>query len=169
MKKIILVLLLVPTLVSAQVDGWVIKKQAEQLAMAVLSDDYQTIIKFTYPKVVESLGGPDKMIAIIKKGNTEMANQGISFHKVIIGEQSGKVVNAGNEIHCLIPQTTFMKGPGGKVKTETYLLAISKDKGKHWYFIDAAQLTNENVKSVLPNYNAELKLPAKKQPEFIKD
>ncbi len=67
-----------------------------------------------------------------------------------------------------MPQTVFMKVPNGKMKQESHLLAISKDNGVYWYFIDTVKLTDENVKSVLPNFNSDLKIPAKKEAVFIK-
>lgn len=167
-RYLTLILTLFTFLTFGQVDSKVIKEQAELTAKALLQDDYETLIKFTYPKVVEMVGGQAKMISLIKKGKAEMGQQGISFEKVTIGSPS-KTVNAGNEIHCLIPQTITMKVPNGKMKSETYLLAISKDNGNHWYFIDTVSLTLENIKNVLPNFNTDLKLPTKKQPKFIAD
>ena len=108
------------------------------------------------------------MVSIIKKGKVEMEQQGISFETVTIGKPS-ETVKAGDEIHCLVPQTIFMKVPKGKIKSETYLLAVSKDNGSNWFFIDTVNLTLDNVKTVLPNYNADLKIPTKKQPKFIAD
>jgi len=169
MKNVLLLFVLLPCLAFAQVDKKIIKQQAEQLAAAMISNDYQTIANFTHPKVVELLGGRDKMISIIKNGNIEMMKQGISFDKTIIGRPLDQVVKAGNEIHCLVPQTVFMKVPKGKMKQESHLLAISKDNGVHWYFIDTVKLTDENVKSVLPNFNSDLRIPAKKEAVFIKD
>lgn len=161
-----LLLVILNTMSFAQVDSRVIKEQAELTANALLNDDYETVIKFTYPKVIEMVGGRDKMISLIKNGKTEMKQQGITFNKVIIGRPS-KTVIAGNEIHCLIPQTIYMKVPKGKMKSETYLIGVSRDKGVNWYFIDAANLNNDNVKRVLPNYNFDLTLPTKKQPIFV--
>jgi len=171
MKQIIKLLFLLVVMTTAsfrQVDSNAVKEQAELTAKALLNDDYESIIRFTYPKVVELVGGRDKMILLIKKGKIEMEQQGISFQKVVIGEPS-KTVIAGNEIHCLVPQTVYMKVPKGKIKSETQLIAVSRDKGVNWYFIDAVNLNMDNVKSILPNYNVDLILPEKKQPVFIAD
>jgi hypothetical protein len=78
-KNFLLLFILLPCLALAQVDKKIIKQQAEQLAAAMVSNDYQTIVNFTYPKVVELLGGRDKMISIIKNGNIEMVKQRITF------------------------------------------------------------------------------------------
>ena len=152
----------------AQVDTAVIKEQAELTAKALVNDDYETVIKFTYPKVIELVGERARMISIMKKGKSEMKEQGISFDKVTIGKPSETVI-AGDEIHCLVPQTVYMKVPNGKIKSESQLIGVSQDKGVIWFFIDAVNLNNENVKRVLPNYNFDLILPSKKQPIFISD
>lgn len=136
--------------------------------MALLNDDYETLLKFTYPNVIALTGGPDKMISLIKKGKIEMQQQGITFDHVVIGKPTA-VVKAGNEIHCMVPQTVFIKVPKGKMKSKSHLLAVSKNGGRHWYFIDTVNLTSENIKLVLPNYNFDLAIPPKKKPVFIAD
>jgi hypothetical protein len=145
-----------------------VREQADLLAKALLKDDYVTVLRFTYPKIVEMVGGSERMINLIKQGKDQMAQQGVGFDTVEIGEPS-KIVTAGEEIHCLISQTIFLKVPKGRMKTESYLLAVSKDQGNHWFFIDAVNLTLDNVKSIVPNYNSDLKIPEKKQPQFIPD
>ncbi|HET6542910.1 MAG TPA: hypothetical protein VFG46_20630 [Chryseolinea sp.] len=168
MRQLTFLLTFLTTLTFAQVDSDVIKKQAELTAKALLNDDYETLIKFTYPKVIELVGGRDKMISLIKKGKIEMGQQGISFDKVIIGKPS-KTVIAGDEIHCLVPQTVYMKVPKGKLKSETQLLAVSRANGSNWFFIDAVSLNKDNIKRVLPNYNFDLVLPTKSEPIFVSD
>ena len=168
MRQLTFLLTFLTTLTFAQVDSDVIKKQAELTAKALVNDDYETLIKFTYPKVIELVGGRDKMISLIKKGKIEMGQQGISFDKVIIGKPS-KTVIAGDEIHCLVPQTVYMKVPKGKLKSETQLLAVSRDNGSNWFFIDAVSLNKDNIKRVLPNYNFDLVLPTKSEPIFVSD
>jgi hypothetical protein len=168
MRQLTFLLALLTTTCFGQVDSNVIKEQAELTAKALLNDDYETVIRFTYPKVIELVGGRDKMISLIKKGKIEMGQQGISFDKVTIGNPS-KTVIAGDEIHCLVPQTVYMKVPKGKMKSETHLIAVSQDNGANWFFIDTVKLNKDNIKIVLPNYNFDLILPAKKQPIFIAD
>lgn len=163
-----LVCLLVSFSTFGQVDNKTIKEQAEETGQSLLRGDYETLLKFTYPRVIEMVGGKDRMISLIKKGKVEMEQEGVSFETVTIGEPS-ETVKAGEELHCLVPQTIVMKVPNGKLKTESYLLAISKDNGNSWFFIETVNLTMDNVKTVLPNYNSELTLPTKKAPKFIAD
>ena len=164
--SIIIAVALTTSSLFAQVDNKVIKQQAEQTSKALLQGDYETVVKFTYPKIVEMLGGREKMVAMLRDGKAQMDAQGMGIESVSFGEPS-LTVKAGEEIHCLVPQTLLMTVPGGKMKAESWLLAISTDKGTHWYFLDTAQMTMENIKGFVPHYNAELKIPETKEPEFI--
>ncbi len=64
-----------------QVDKTKIKEQAELTAKSLLEDDYETLLRFTYPKVIEMVGGEDKMISLIKKGKVDMGQQGITLSR----------------------------------------------------------------------------------------
>ena len=72
MRQLTLILTLLTTIVFGQVDNRVIKQQAESTANAILSDDYETLIRFTHPRVIELVGGREKMISLIKKGKVEI-------------------------------------------------------------------------------------------------
>lgn len=162
------VLTFVTTLAFCQVDNKSIKEQAELTANALLRSDYETLLNHTYPVIIEAVGGREKMISLIENGRIEMEGQGISFESTAIGDPT-ETEAAGDEIHCLILQTIILKVPKGRMKSESYLLAISQDNGAHWFFIDTVNLTMESIKNVIPNYNPNLVLPAKKQPLFIPD
>ena len=95
-----------------------------------------------------------------------MQQQEIEFISVDMGEP-GDIYSTGDNLFSLVPQTIILKIPNGKLKTESYLLALSENNGDTWYFIDTSQLTMDNVKEMLPNYNMDLRIPPKKQPIFL--
>lgn len=162
------VLTFLSTFTFGQVDKKRIKEQAEVTAAALMQSDYETLLNHTYPVIIDMIGGREEMISVIENGRAEMEQQGISFESVTIGDPT-ETVEAGEEIHCLISQTLFLKVPKGRMKSESYLLAISQDNGAHWFFIDTVNLTMENIKDIIPNYNLSLVLPPRKQPLFIPD
>jgi hypothetical protein len=167
-KRLTLLMVLFSMQAFAQVDREIILRQAETCANALIEEDYETVVKFTYPKVIELAGGSDKLIAIIKNGKEEMRKQGIKFDEVSFGQPS-EVVKAGNELHVLVPQTVVMRLANGRLKNDTHLLGISQDGGANWFFIDTANLTMETIKDVLPHYNSKLVPPRKGRPIFIAD
>ena len=144
-----------------------LQDQLTQMTHAFISNDYETLVKFTYPSLVEKAGGLEKSIEQVKKDIEDLKEQGVTFDSISIGQPT-IFVSAGEEIHTLIPQTLFLNVPRGTLMSESFLIAITKDEGLTWYFIDTAEIDNNNVKKTLPNYNSDLKIPPKKDPILIK-
>ncbi len=138
------------------------------MAEATISGNYQALAKFTYPKIVEIMGGQEQMAEIIEKEIQQLENQGITLVSVKLGTPE-KVYKAANELHCLVPQTIVLKLNAGNMAQESFLLAVSQDAGKNWYFVDTAQLTNDSARQLFPAFNQDLKIPAPKEPVFVEE
>lgn len=143
-----------------------IKSDVENLKVAFDAKDFNKLTDFTYPSVVEQMGGKELMVQTLETGFQQLQTQGVTFKALEIGE-IGKVYEAGDELHALVAQKLEMSVPGGTVKAASYLLAISQNNGKNWYFIDTAQLNGQAIKALLPAFNEDLVIPAKTEPVFI--
>jgi hypothetical protein len=160
-------LLLSNSLISAQ-DTSTIKPSAEIMLEAMMKEDYKTLLKYTYPKVVALGGGAEKMVAQIKKSVEEMKNGGMTFRRATLGEV-GKIYKAGKELHCVLPETTFMNVKGGYVTGISPLLCISSDGGKSWTFVHGGNMTPQKIKMLFPNFNYDLVLEKTTEPVFHKE
>ncbi|HYV93672.1 MAG TPA: hypothetical protein VE978_17995, partial [Chitinophagales bacterium] len=145
-----------------------IKEQAEAMAQLLLKKDFKSFAKFTHPKIVEMMGGEQKMIEGMEKDLKEMESQGTGFLNVTIGEPS-KVIVVNNELQSTVPQTIEMKVPNGRLVAKSTLIAISTDNGKTWYFIDTSGKDIQAMKKIFPNLSEELVISEKQQPIFYKD
>ncbi len=145
-----------------------LQKQVTQMADAVFSNDYETIIKFSYPALIEMMGGSDKALEQIEFGIQELKVRGIFVDSISLGQPT-IFVNAGEEIHTLIPQTMFLNAPRGIIKSESFIIAITKDKGLNWYFIDSDEVDNNTLGKILPHYNSDLKIPPQTDPVLIQE
>jgi hypothetical protein len=139
------------------------KSQADEIGKALSNEDYETVVKYTYPLVVEKLGGRQKMIDVLKTGMGGMKAQGIRVESVTI-EAPKDIVAGGSNLFAILPQHLVMSRPGGKITSDTYLVAVSSDKGKNWTFIDGANLSKEKINTILPDFPASLKLPEVRKP-----
>lgn len=145
-----------------------IKSQAEKMCQLLLKKDFSAFADFTYPKVIELMGGKEKMVEIMENGSKQMESEGTVFLNVTLGEPS-EIVTNGNELQCTVPQTIQMKVPNGKLVSKSTLIAISSDKGKNWFFIDTSGKDIQTMNSILPNISLELVLPVSEEPVFYKD
>jgi hypothetical protein len=154
--------------VAAQNMETVIKIQAMDMARAVLAKDVDKLIQYMPPKLVEQAGGKQKMMQARDTANKYMGQFGASIKKVTIGNP-GKIVSYKNELQTTVPQTTEVKFMASTIVMESTLIALSNDKGKHWYFVDTSIYHADKVKSSLPDLSPELVIPPMKAPKIIPD
>lgn len=145
-----------------------LKKQAKRFAVATFNGDHQTIIALTYPGLVKLSGGPEQMQKLITEKIESLKKQGVMKFDGSIGSP-GSFYKAGDQIHCLLPETLVLKTFNGRYIGRSYLLAVSNDKGKSWTFLDVGNMPADVLHRLLPNYNEDLVIPASGKPMFFAD
>ena len=141
---------------------------AQKMAQFFIEKNYPEYLQFVHPKIVKLVGGNDKMIEVVSKSIKQIEDQGFSLKSLTIGSPSG-IISTSNELQSIIPQTLELKNQTGKLITTTYLLGLSNDNGKTWFFIDTGGKSIEQLKKVFPSLSNELIMPPKKEGIFIKD
>jgi len=145
-----------------------IKIQAMDMARAVLAKDVNKIVTYMPPKLVEETGGKEKLMVARDTMNKYMKQFGAEIKKVTIGEP-GKIITYKKQLQATVPQITEVKFMASKVILESTLIAISEDKGLHWYFVDTTIYHGDKLKTSLPDLSPELVIPPMKQPKIIAD
>jgi len=142
--------------------------QAGKMASAFLQGDYKTFAHYTYPLIVSSMGGADKMAEVLGKGAAGMKAQGITFSKITFDKPSN-IVKAGKELQSTIAQHTEIKLKEGRLVTTSTLIAFSQDNGANWTFIDTSNKDMQTLRKVLPNLSPSIIIPPAQPPVKYND
>ena len=145
-----------------------IKIQAMEMAKAILAKDVEKAAQYLPPKLVEASGGKAKVLVVRDSLNKFMQQFGVEIKKVTIGNP-GKILTYKDQLQTTVPQITQVRFMQGTVVIESTLIALSEDKGKHWYFVDTNIYRSSKLKDALPNLSPELVIPPMKKPEMIPD
>jgi hypothetical protein len=144
-----------------------LKEQAAQMGNALVRRDYKTFVSFSYPAVVKQMGGADKMASTIAAQMKGMEAGGQQIVSLTYGAPSSPI-KAGKELQATIPQQMIVKIKEGRIAAESILIAISQDKGQHWYFVDAGERDLATIRRSLPNISKSLVIPKAKAPQMVK-
>ena len=142
-----------------------IKQTAQLMLNAFTRQDYNTLMDYTYPKVVNMGGGEEKMKIIVENAMNDLKAKGFTFRSVTLGPIS-KIYKAGTELHCVITQYLALNVKGGYLTSISPLMCISSDQGESWKFISAGDLNEEKIKMLFPDYNPQLVLKNDSAPIF---
>ena len=152
---------------SAQIEASIIEA-AHSYARAQINSDVESILKFTYPGLIEQAGGYESMKNTWKKIQQNQIEKGIRLQDFKVKEPILHTRSNG-EIHALVPIVTTSKVKGGKLTAESYLISVSETEQGNWYFIETTLIDDGNVTKVLENWDGTLILPFKKAPVFKED
>ena len=142
-----------------------VRKQAQACADAMLKGEFTKFIDMTHPKLVELMGGRDKMIESLKKGTTQMKAQGTTIVAFNVSAPTEVIPNGKEGQLAIVPTHFELKAGKTKITQAGYLLGCSSDAGRTWTFIDGAGVTDaSSLKPFLGEVPKDLKLPAKTQP-----
>ena len=142
-----------------------IQQQANIMGEAFLKSDYITFAKYTYPALLNAMGGENKMASTLSQTINDMYLKGMSFSSIYIDDPS-KIVKNHNELQCTLQQHTTIKLANGRVITTSTLIAVSEDGGNDWYFIDTSNKDGATIRKVMPNLSNAIIIPIQQKPIF---
>lgn len=134
-------------------------RDAKIAATSTLNGDFETLIKYTHPKVIEFMGGEKNALDIIKSSFESMAREGLVFEKADVISVSEVVLEQG-EHRCYIEGYNQMKMPGIRIKSKSYLLGFYDAEKKAWSFIEASKVKDSNLMDkIFPKFKTALEIP----------
>ncbi len=135
-----------------------IKAEAEKMMSAFKTNNYSILVKYTHPKIVDLMGGPEEAPKIIKQ--TMEGIEGLESIEASVGEVL-QLIDTGNEVQTVIPQLLVLKMQGMTYSSKNHLIGISSDKGKSWTFFDGNGFGEDLIREMFPNLSKDLVIPAK--------
>jgi hypothetical protein len=133
--------------------------QAEAVRRAMLDDDHPKMVDLTHPKLVEGVGGREKMIRMLETAARNLNSKGLK--RSVTMEKPSELAAAGDEWFGIVPFELELAGPERRESAKSFLVAVSGDGGKSWKFIDAGRMDRARLKRLLPNFPTDLHLPGK--------
>ncbi len=140
-----------------------LKIQANEVGKATLNKDYEKVLDYTHPKVLEMSGGREKMLAGMKQNPEQVMPEGFELLSVEIDDAS-QIEKIDNQIFAIVPMNMTIKSPDGKFLGESYLVGVS-DNGENWKFISG--VGKEGIKILFPKAADVLKFPEQKPPKKL--
>jgi hypothetical protein len=142
-----------------------LKAQAEEFNRATVNKDFSKVVDWTHPKYIEQFGGREKILTVIQTGVEEYKGQGIEVMSIAIG-QPGEVVEVKGQLFSVVPTTSTLKAPGGKLVGEITVIAVSTD-GRNWKFISG--LNQERFNALFPEAADQIIIPEVSDLRFIEE
>ena len=167
MKRIsaLLVFTFYSSICLAQPKESILKSQALDMGKAMVAGDSRSFAKYMLPELITVGGGTDKVVHMMDSMFVMLEGFGGEVKKITYGNP-GKIIKFNKELQTTLPQTTEITSSIADIILTSTLVAISRDNGNNWYFLDPSMNRAEQLKGKLPPISPELKVPPP-QPKLI--
>jgi hypothetical protein len=163
---VFVITLIIQLSLTAQPMATVIKTQAIEMGKALVNNDLTGFQQYMHPEIIKQAGGAEKMKVMADSAQAIFKQFGGSIKRISYGNPA-VILTHKNELQTTLPQTTFITTVFADIELESTLIAISQDKGKHWYFIDTQLYGSDKIRQNLPALSPELTIPAPQKPRMI--
>jgi hypothetical protein len=138
-----------------------LQAQAEESGRAFLEGNYERLADYTYPKLVELIGGREKLLEVVRKEVEEMKAEGFAPLSSVPSAPT-QVLRVGGQTYAVLPLKFKMRAPDQIYVSDSFMIAVSDDDGKNWKFLSGASVGEAQLKILLPDAAGKLRLPAVK-------
>lgn len=148
----------------AQPMASVIKAQAMEMGKALAVGDAKTFSRFMLPEMMDAANDLNKAHITMDSAFAIFKSFGGNVERITYGNP-GKIIKFNKELQSTLPQIAEITSPFADVVVSSTLVAISRDDGKNWYFVDASMGKIDQLKSTLPNLSPDLVIPPATPPK----
>jgi hypothetical protein len=151
-------LLLLPAAMRAGDLRPVIKREAGKCAAAWERSDYEKILAYMPPQVIQQSGGRAAVLREVKGQFAQARESGVEQLEAIPG-QPATPKPLGRWLTSLIPLTVVLHRAPLELTQETHVLGLSADQGRHWYFVLLYQITQKDLNAQFPEFAGRFVVP----------
>ena len=138
-----------------------LQAQAEGCGRAFIEGDFERLADCTLPKLVELIGGREKMIEVVRKDVAEMKAEGFEPLSQTHSAPT-QVLRVGSQTYAVLPIKFKMRTSKEILASDSFMIGVSGDGGQNWKFLSADSTDEARMKLLLPDVAGKLKLPPAK-------
>ena len=116
-----------------------------------------------HPEMVKMAGGDDKMNIMADSAMKMFKMMGGSITRILYGNPT-EVVKFKDELQTTLSQSVSLTSVIADVEFTSTLVAVSRDGGKQWYFIDTSLYQESELRKKLPGLSPALVIPPSQHP-----
>lgn len=135
-----------------------VQLQVRAIQTAVYKGDIEGVLKYTHPKVIDALGGPEKTREILHDVLKGFLAKGVRMDEFKIAAEPTFVQGTTHEF-VIVPTRAIIGIGETRIESSNFQLGI-KPLGKgDWTYVEGSRINQGNVNSWFPDFPKDVALP----------
>jgi hypothetical protein len=135
-----------------------VQANVESVIRALHSGDVDTLIRFSNPYLLRTMGGETAARSLMAGGDAQFKSIGITL-EVIAFPSEPTFLKGDNIRFVIIPTRVVTRIKERAVEVVSYQVGMKKPADADWNYLDGYHLTIFKAEALLPGFPADQKLP----------
>jgi len=125
---------------------------------AVYAADIETVVGYTHSKVIELMGGEEKMKVALQQALGQIKSKGMKIETLHFPADPTFLTGTANEF-VIVPTKMIISAGGQRVESLNYQFGVRANGEKSWKYIEGSRINRENVGTLFPDFPTDYKFP----------
>lgn len=140
-----------------------LRQEAEIYVEAYMRKDYDTCMTMMGAGLVNAMGGKLSILDHFRSTEEQLKKHHMTLETISVDAPNSLVAFGASELYAVIPERHILTGKNGeKYVLDSYVLAISEDKGASWSMLEGSWRISEHIKNRNLELFDRLKLPVRR-------
>jgi len=135
-----------------------IQEKAQEYVDAFIKSEFAKVASLTHPELVAKNGGEDYVISDLKAERISSSAEGLLYNSGSVSEPA-KIIQHEGEIQAVVPVEYILQLVDTEYKNSSYLLAVSKDEGRTYTFVNLMQFDGGSLREFISNVSPDIIIP----------
>ncbi|PQO41660.1 hypothetical protein [Blastopirellula marina] len=139
-----------------------VQKDVREMITATYGGEPEELLKFTHPKVVALMGGPEQTKKTLKLILGKFKEMGMKLDEFKFS--ADPIFLETEQSHfVIVPTNSIMSMGGKKVESQNYQFGQKSKSDKTWKYIEGSRLNQDNVRQFFPDFPKDFEFPKTKR------
>ena len=136
-----------------------VQRDVEACVRALYAGDLDTVLDLTHPRILDQLGGRERVAATMGEALQPMRDSGMRVESFMF-PRPPDFLQAGPRRYVVVPTLAVLVLGGQRVESLNFQVGVLEPGARGWLYVEGARLDAGNVHAVFADFPAGYTFPA---------
>lgn len=135
-----------------------VQRDVKELLQAMYRGDLDTVLRFSHPKAIETLGGPSVARAAMEMAIQHILDIGMTLEAFSF-PRPPEYVEGIERRFAIVPTLSIMAAQGQRIESLNYQFGVLEPGADGWTYLEGSRINQQNVRGFFPDFPADYVFP----------
>jgi hypothetical protein len=136
----------------------VVQADVRRMLSALFTNNIDTVLAHTHPKIIASLGGVTAAKAALQPGLAQIQSSQMSLVSLTFPQAPSFIATAERK-YVVVPTLSTIAAKGQRTESFNFQFGIKEKTGTNWTYIEGSRINPQILGAFFPDFPSDYKFP----------